>query len=399
MSTSHPTTDLSIQFLTSLDSERFKRLTAAPPEGGQIATILLPMEVKGAETRKNRIAFKNALAELRSRLKGNGGARLGRVLEELECLDAPTHEFWQHQHEGLALVIREDGTTDAYGLPFAPESRVHLGEAPYLTPLARLIGGFEAHVLVLDLDHVRLFYATRWRVQELKLEHTPLSLDEAMATDDPEKSLQFRSVSSSNLPGEGGGTAAFHGHGITGDETRRKRAKRFFEQLDNGVRATAGDNVPLVLCGPDDEIGLYREVNHHPKLSHEAIRFNASNLDRDELHRRMREWVIERDDALVEESLGNLQEGLAKAEAVDEIGEIVRSAKNGRIAVLFVETGARLYGIGDETGAIVHDSPQPGDEELLGRAAHQVASQGGRVHFLDPGRLANGSKAAAILRY
>ncbi|GAA5482978.1 hypothetical protein [Haloferula sargassicola] len=396
------TPDIVLRPLDSLDADHFKQLSSAPPCGGQVATLLLPMEKKGAETRKNRITFKNALGDLREQLEALGmkQGKLAVALRGLAPLDAPTHAFWQHQREGLAMILREDGRIDCFGLPFRPDAYVHLGETPYLRPLARLIGGFEAHVLVLDLDRVRLFRATRWRVEEMELQHTPLSLAEAMATDDPEKSLQQRTVSSSNLGGEGGATTAFHGHGITGDETRRKRARRFFEQVENGVRATIGKlELPLVLFGPDDEVGLYRSLNHHPKLCPGDIRFNASHLDRGRLDTMIRDWMAERDAAQRTKNLESLHAGLAKGGALDRIDEIVRAADNGRVSTLFLQTGARRFGVVDAEGATVHPQPEPGDEELLGRAVRTVASQGGDIHFLAADAMPDGRPAAALLRF
>lgn len=397
--------EIEAKSLTALTREEFETMAGPSEDGGAAATMLLPMERKGAETRKNPIVFKNALAELQKGLaflENGSGDGLKPIIEELERLVVPTEEFWQHQEAGLAMVVRPEAPVAAYLMPFAPSEFTYVGRRPYLSPLLPLLNGTRHWVLVLDLNEIRLLRASRWSVEEVPLQGIPRSLAEATEFDDPEKSLQSRSVSASNLPGPGGGDVAFHGHGLTGDEVRAKRVRRFFERVEDGLPGHFDDRErPLVLLGPDSEVGLYREVNHYPHLCRDDIRFNASGLSRDELRRMVCEWVALRDAEVVRAEIDDLNAHLAQGLASCRLEEVVKAASDGRVATLLAKPGEYRYGVLDraEDRVEIHDERQRGDEEFVGMAAGFVMATGGKVVYLDEAELPEGAPVAAVFRY
>lgn len=392
------------RMLTRLDRNEFAALQRFGGEEGLVATLLLPMERKGPETRKNVIVFKNALKEAQDALRRYGGddGQASGLAGRLEALDVPPDDFWQHQERGLAMLVCERGPVLACLTPFPLGPFVFVGRSPYLGPLLRLTGGPRAYVLLLDLGEVRLFEAERWRVEEVALEKVPRSIEEAMRFDDPEKSLQNRRVTASNLPGPGGGQVAFHGHGITGDETQRKQAKRFFERLDKGLAAHFADReTPLLLFGPDAEIGLYREVNHYPHLAEDEIRFNAGNLGRAELETMIKKTMASREARRLQRKLGDLRDSLGQGTGTVELGESVKGAVDGRVATLLVKDGEYRYGriLRDEDRVELHEERQPRDEELVGAAALATTATGGEVVYMEGEELPEGSPVGAIFRF
>lgn len=400
----NPIDSMEVETLTDLTREQLARMCEGSNSDSPVVTLQLPMERKGAETRKNPIVFKNALAEAQANLQrfGSGDEALRDTLQELEELERAGETFWQHQEAGLSMVIRKDGPVQVYRTPFSLTPLSYVGTKPYLGPLLKLLDAPRYYVLMLDLDQIGLFVATHWLVEEMELNGLPRGLDESMTFDDPEKSLQNRRVSSSNLPGPGGGDVVFHGHGVTGDETRSKRIRRFFEKVDDGLAANLRDREgPLVLLGPDDEIGLYREVNHYPHLCEEHIHFNASNLKRDDLEGMIREWVADRANEGLAEKLGNFREARAQGRGSSDAVEVIKAAADGRVAAIFLMEGEYRYGVNDrETDRVeLRDEREPGDEELLGAAAAAVASAGGEVHFVGPDDWNGEDLPAAIFRY
>lgn len=224
-----------------------------------------------------------------------------------------------------------------------------------------------------------------------------------MKFDDPERSLQNRTVSWSNLPGPDGGTIAFYAHGVTGDETRKRKARRFFEMVDNGLAGNFSNReTPLLLLGPDDEVGLYRQVNHYPHLCEDDLRFSASNLSGDRLEAMICEWIANRENAQKMERVTDLRDALGQGPASNDLGEVLKAALDGRIASLFLREGETRYGVGHRNADCVelHEARKAGDDELLDLAATSVATTSGEVRFVGGnGDLGGDSPVAAVMRY
>jgi hypothetical protein len=403
-------TEFNEQRLSNLNADAFATALRKSRGNGLVTTLLMPMERRGAETRKNHIVFKNLLREARESLPAERteAAEMAARLAALESFEAPTHGFWQSQEEGLAMVVEASGRVTAYKVPFPLEPYVRLDQQPYLSPLLRLAGGKIYHVLALDLNELKLYRATAWQIEEVKLENVPTSLEEAMKYDDPEESLQWRGVSQqvspSTQPGGGRPIAAYHGHGVTGEETRRVKIKRFLEMVDKDL-ATNFDNKerPLVLLGPPAEIGTYRSVNRYPHLHDEPIQTNPSSLTPDELRDRICGWVREHDLRDRRLALEALRDNLGIGEGSLHFEEIVLAAGDGRISTLFVRGGERRYGVADRANGrvSVHPEPRDGDEELVELAVLAAAEGAAAIHYIEKEEdlLPDGVCLAAIFRY
>lgn len=393
--------------LTHLEANQFAQWAEPAPDGSLVASLVLPMERKGAETRKNPIVFKNALAEARDRQEEHWPEHkaLQQALadQRLEQLQLPTVDFWQHQDKGLILLIREDAPPLAISLPHAVDSFVYLGARPYLLPALYVLDSLRYHALVLDLQKLRLFESTQWQTREIPVTHGPESLEEAMRYDDPEKSLQFRRVSSSNLPGPGGGEVAFHGHGLTGQENRKKKVRRFFEMVSSELTRNLGNGggLPLVLCGPEFEVGYFRQVCRHPHLCEDTIMLNPSSLPAG-VEETIRGWIGERNADFRREACQRLEEQISRGHASVKLKEVVGAAVQGRIDSLFVHPECRRFGrLDSQSGEVtLHQEWEPGDADLVAEAAVAAAGTGSRIHCLEPSEiLPEDAPLAGIFRY
>jgi hypothetical protein len=86
---------------------------------------------------------------------------------------------------------------------------------------------------------------------------------------------------------------------------------------------------------------------------------------------------------------------------VREVLEVVAAAWQGRVQFLFVAVDAQCWGRLDrETGHVaVHETPDPGDEELLDLTAVGTFLRGGTVYAGPAAGVPGGGPLAAILRY
>ncbi|MDF1755375.1 MAG: hypothetical protein P1U89_21485 [Verrucomicrobiales bacterium] len=396
--------EFEIKPLNSLSSDKFEELQNLTDESVTVATLFLPMEVKGAETRKNHIVFKNALHEATEKLSEDERehGRIGKMLRDLSFLDDSTEEFWQHQDKGLVMIVADNGKVTAIQTPFSLDPFVHVGPRPSLGRLLPLTDENRLYVLVLDLNKTRLFDVSRWCAREIALENVPTSLDEAMRYDDPEKSLQHHTAESAT--GGSPQNTMYHGHGITGDETRQKKIRRFFEMVNHDLASNFPDReVPLLLFGLETEIGHYRPVNSYPHLLDEAIVFNSTDLSDDKLKAKMLEAVEARAVKAHNESLKNLESQINRGNGTTDLREIVKGAETGRIDTLYVTKGSSQYGVyeAESNSVELEKDGESGkrSEDLVERAVLTTVRTGGRVHHTDRNELPSGVALAAIFRY
>lgn len=115
--------NLTVHPVSEIKSGSFTDLLSPPDNGGVVVTLLLPMENKGVETRKNPIVFKNAVKKAEGMLNDEqrDSGEIGKVLKQLKELENERSEFWQTQQNGLAMVVYESGELSAFKTPFPLE--------------------------------------------------------------------------------------------------------------------------------------------------------------------------------------------------------------------------------------------------------------------------------------
>ncbi|MFT5904430.1 MAG: hypothetical protein ACI9E1_000004 [Cryomorphaceae bacterium] len=396
---------LIIHPISEIKSQNFTHLLSPPDNGGVVVTLLLPMERKGAETRKNPIVFKNAIKKAEDMLsqEQRDTSEIGRVLKQHKEMHNENSDFWQTQQNGLAMVMNESGELNAFKTPFPLEEFVWVGKRPRLGRLMPLTDELRFYILALGLDKLRLFEATRWNIDEIDLVHVPSCLEDVTKYDDPEKSLQHHSAGSSPRSG-GKVTAIHHGQGGGTDDTKSKSIHRYFEMIDKNLPSHFDDlSIPLVLFGQDSPVGNYREVNSYPHLHEDDIRFNPGNQSEDELKKRIYYWVQEQAFIDVEKSIKSLHSHIGQGQGSAEFNEVIKAAFTGRVATLFVKKGAVHYGSYDPGYHTVtsHDSDTAGtnENELIEEAVMQVTAAGGSVRYLASEEKTVAADIAATFRF
>src|SRR6185437_2110378 len=167
-------------------------------------------------------------------------------------------------------------------------------------------------------------------------------------------------------------------------------------------------SAPLVLAGVEYLWPLYRAANTYPHLVEGGVAGNPQGSRPDELHAKA--WKLvephftrpEREArARFEELAGRQGAGRTSIRALDRIADVVPAAGAGRIDSLFIALDAQAWGRVDDANlaTVMHSSPQPGDEDLLNRAALETYLKGGAVFAVPSERVPGRTPAAAILRF
>lgn len=361
-------------------------------------SLFMPTHRAGRETEQGPIRFRNLLREAHEQLlaKGLRAAKVGEILKKPQRL-LQDKGFWQRQSDGLAVFFSSDAFHH-FRLPLAFEELVVISKRFLVKPLLPILtsdGLF--HVLALSQNQVRLLEGTRHTVDEVALEGLLQSLAEAFPEAPAEKQLLFHSGTPT---GAGKRAAVFYGREIS--NVNKDRLLRWFRMIDKNLHSLLSDSrSPLVLAGVDYLFPLYREVNTYPHLMDEGIPGNPEGLRPEELHGPA--W------ALVEPIFRQAREAAAAhfrqlagtGQTTTDVREALTAAHHGRVDVLFLPVGVQVWGhfIPENDRVDVHESPEPGDENLLDLAAIQSLIKGGTVYAVAPHEVPEQAPLAAIFRY
>jgi Bacterial archaeo-eukaryotic release factor family 3 len=366
---------------------------------GPCVSVFLPTHRVTPDSGQDPIRLRNLLDEAEKQLVAAGlRAPVAReVLRPGRDLLGPGR-FWSYQSDGLAVFLAP-GWSRIFRLPEEFGELVVVADRFHVKPLLTLLAaGHRFYVLALSQNQVRLLEGTPHGVQEVELAGVPQNLREALKYDDLEKELGL------HVAGRGGPGArvVFHGHGA-GGEVDKALLERFLRQVDDGLRQVLKtETAPLVLAAVDYEQAMFRQLTRYPHVIEQGIRGNPEQLRPAELHERA--WTIVEPvfTRARQQAAQRYQEAAGRGQgAVWAVTEVVRAALQGQVDTLFVAVGEQRWGTADpQTLQVrIHDQPQPGDEDLLDRAAVHTLLTSGSVFAVPPQQVPGPGPAAALLRY
>lgn len=340
---------------------------------GPCVSFFMPTHRHGPETRQGPIRLRNLVEQAASELV-DGGSPTSEVADLLSpvraLLDDPP--FWQGQSDGLA-VFAARGSFSSFRLPLPFLEQVVVATSFHVSPLVPLLSGDGLFtVLALSQSSVRLFEATRHRIDELDRGTIPGSMDDALAHEDPERQLQVRSG--------GGGTAQFHGHGA-GGEVEKAALERFIRAVDRGLSQRTGLTArPLVLASVGYYLPILQAVSRHPAIVDAVVEGNPDHRSPEELHAAAWPLVEHRFAEAIDDHLDRLRAAVGTGRAAQSTDEVAAAAMAGRIDTLFVVDGT------------------PAGDSGIDRAILHTLARDGQVVGLSERDLP-GSPVAALLRY
>jgi hypothetical protein len=362
----------------------------------------MPTHKAGSEIEQDPIRLKNLLDRAEGMLEEEGMRS-----PEAQALIAPARDlvqmrrFWRHQSNGLALFISKEDMR-FYRLPLDFEELVVVSDRYHLKPLLPMLSGDgRFYILALSQNDVRLLQGTRNSIGQVQLKDVPKNLAEALKWDDPDEHLQWH-TGTRNVVGER--PAMFFGQGMGSADDPDILIRRFFQKVADGLQEIlAEERAPMVIAGVKYLRPIFREASEYHFILDDGIDGNPEELSDQELHDRAwplvaPEFTGAREDAI---NRFRLMQGRDLDMATGELEKIVPAAANRRIEILFLSLGFEKWGKFDpEIGSLeVHESEQPGDQDLYDFAAIQTLVNGGLVYVVEPEEVPGGKPAAAIFRY
>jgi hypothetical protein len=393
-----------VAFLDVLSPEEFAALAAR--NEAACVSVYLPVHPSGREVQQDGVRLRGLLGRAREALRARGLAR-----EETQALIAPGEalledsEFWARRARGIVFLSGR-GWSRHYRLPLAFPELAMVGERPYLKPLFPLFcGDGRFYVLGLAQKQPALYRGARFQLERLEHASLPESLQAALQPDERASVLHFEGRAphhTGSLP------QAFHGQSV-GSPDDNDPIVRYLRTIDQALHPLLRtEHAPLVLEGVDYVMGLYRAVNTYPHLVEGGIRGSPGGRALEELH--AEGWALvephftraQREArARFEQLRGQQAAGRGGVRALEAIADTVSAACAGRIDALFVALDRQAWGRfhAREFVAELHPDREPGDEDLLDRAAIETFNTGGSVFALPAEHVPGRGAVAAVLRY
>jgi hypothetical protein len=382
-----------------LNPTDLKSLTAQ--QGKWCVSLYLPTHRAGREQQQDPVRLKNLLAETEAKLLANGlrRSKVQKMMQPAEELLSDKF-FWQHQSDGLAVFLSNDVFVK-YRLPVGFEELLIIAKSFHtkpLLPLLNRVGKF--YLLFVSLNKIRLFQGTADRMSEVAL-NFPTSMDEALWTDDPQKSLSLHSGSINAIEGKGR-AVIFHGHDP--EDEKRKAVLRFFQSVNQGLQDLLEDkNLPMILAGVDHILSIFRDTCTFENILEDSLRGNLNQENLKEVHKEACQVAgpfFEESQNKAFEKFEQLN-GQQSALAVSDLKTALRAAKFGQVETMFVPLNEQKWGHYDlENNQVVLVS-EPGleSEDLFDLAASETILNSGQVFALPRDQFPGNGDLAAVLRF
>jgi hypothetical protein len=363
-------------------------------------SIYIPTQREGREVQEELgpKKLKNSLKKIRKELEQYGLTEneAKEYLEPLEDLQEDP-EFWRNQSDCLALFKAND-ELKIFTLPIKTEQQTYVSDHFFVLPIFPFFnvdGRF--YILTLTQQEVKFYEATHHSITPIKIDDlAPERLEDAVGYDYREKSLQFRS-------GQGGKAGAmFHGQG-SGKDDRNKELEKFFRAVDTGIQEYLTDkNDPLVLACVEEYFPMYDNVTRHSNLWKAFIRGNPEETD--PLLLQEEGWLLVEPFFLRDKKrqIDRFRQLSATGKTSFELEDIIPSAIDGRIDVLFVRNDTDRFGLYDKVNRslIIDQDRKPYHASLYNMASVHTWMNGGQVYLVSPGEMPlKGTTINALYRY
>ncbi|MDZ4798144.1 MAG: hypothetical protein SGI92_08275 [Bryobacteraceae bacterium] len=315
------------------------------------------------------------------------------LVESLQAVNVEAPE-WQDRFGGSLVVLRSPDVFRAFHLQTETDSNVVVGSFFHVFPILHALDqanqGF--YLLALSQKHVRLLLCNRKTATQVDFPaNVATNLEDFLNTRLPDESPRH---TAQQEPGSTAGS-------FTSTHDRDNKDEflgHFFGSVNKAVvELLRGQDKPLVLCGVDYELSMYRDINTYPHLWREGVHGSPESFKGGEMHARALEAV---QDFFAQPALKAVEQWERVAGAgrtTSSFPEVVKASFEGRVAHLFANENAHSMGVFDRD--TMQMRVQGRQEDLVNAAALQTLAFGGDVFIMAPKHVPGGQQMSAILRY
>jgi Bacterial archaeo-eukaryotic release factor family 3 len=335
--------------------------SAAPP---CISIVLVEPEARDA-----RIAFKDALAQIRSKLAASESKHdIASLLDPLKS--AASNMIDSSESPATFIFLRSPDVCELFRTTYlvGPPLAV-VGEYFELRPLLAVASKhLEFYILALELNDTRIFKCTDESCEAARFPKNAGTEAAGFVAGASQSSLRAEPVHDRDHP--------------------ENHLAHFYREIDRDVNALLKDgHPPLVVVGVEHEVALFHRLTTYPACVEPGICGLPAHLGQNEMYRQSLELVQSATTGLARCALERFDKQIGTGHASADVQEIVRAASTGRVEHLFLLENGSIPGAVD------------GGADLLDTAAVQTLRHGGDVQTLSEARMPSGAPVCAVFRY
>jgi len=368
---------------------------------GPCVSLFIPTPDRGVDGQQDPIRLKNLLREAEQQLS-DCGLRSPEARELLETARSLQRDelFWREKGRGLAVFI--DGErTEWFRLPLEMDEALHVGDRFYIKPLLPLVSGNDRFLLLaLSQKSVQLYEGDRYALAEREVADLPKTMDDALRYDEKVRTQQQHTAMSPRAASSKKQASVFHGQGV-GHEDKKDDIEIFCRIVDSRLHPVLrGEQAPLVMVSADPLGATFRKVSTHSQLVDPYISGSPNGLNASQLHAKAWPLVERRIREQHAKAAKQCLDGLG-GKASNELAKIVPAVLEGKVETLLLLRGREKFGTFDPRNLQieVHETPQPGDEDLTDLAAIETLRRSGTVYMVDDRETLGGHEVLAAMRY
>lgn len=338
-------------------------------------SILLNTHRTFPDNKQDEIVLKNLVQEAENRLLATHEKRdILPVIEKMKQLAASID--YRYNLDSLGIFVSRD-TAESLRLPVSVTDRVNIGTNFAVREIVRAINQTERYyILSVSQQKARLLEAKNDQLtREITDDNFPMTNDALYSTHALDRSLA----------------------GVEENYLRE-----FFNRVDKAfVEVYRANPLPTVLAADEQNHSHYRQIADIPDA---IVAYLSGNRDNDKPHEliagawpAMRAHNARRQD----EALQQLDHAQSHQKAMSDIQDIFIAARDGRAELLLVEKGfLQPAVISGDSVKIVNDPNTTGAvEDIVDDIIEMVMDNGGKVVYLEPGKLTGYQKLALVARY
>jgi hypothetical protein len=393
--------NLKIKHMKIFNRDEF--IALSKKEANLFISIYSPTSRRSTDAyQKDILTFKNTLSEIEKKLmeeEVHSPIEINRILEPAKSL-INQFSFWQHNSDMLAVFLY-DGEIEIYKLPLAIDTpNFFVGSKPMLLPmLPELADDGHYYILLLNLNQIRLYEATRNVVQEILIDPEKVAVSFTAEEDeaDKEKNLQAQGR-------VGNAGAMYHGHGSGSDEEKKVTILNYFHRMTNMLEPMLNSNpLPLVLAGVDYLIPIFNEASKYGHIYERHVSGAFTGKDMMALHQKSWELIEPLFANARKRRKESFQALKVKGQASsNDQTKIIKAAFTGAVETLLVNREHHhLFGYYDNENHQVNiiENQQEGAHCLIDEAASKVIASNGKVYLTAVEDMPEDSQVAAVFRY
>lgn len=292
--------------------------------GETCISIIVPTHEVSRERRNDKIEIKNVVHKAKEKLAlYTHTAEYTALWEKIDALTAQID--YLHNDKGLGLYVSATQSVKVL-FPFEVEEKIVIDDEFAWSELAYLLGLSQPyHLLLLSEKKVSLFSGQLNRLAEVHNADFPDVYEDTHEYAKPGRASSY--APQANVKG-------FEKDKSIMEEIR---LHDYFKVIDKHLHQESSDNSPIIVAAPVEELGMFDQVTQHKDRIIARIHGNYTHKSEGELGDLCYPCMVDHLAQLNQKRVADFKEAIGFGKGMQDIREIVKAARVGRIRTLLME--------------------------------------------------------------